>query len=281
MPHYKRTRFTRKKRTRASSNKKHILVKKSARAQQKQLMSLQKQVNTIKRSVKDITQYAQYSYPLAETGMEHNWNITQLVRPDQWSQVFQSTTEQNNSNKFRIRNMSMEVFMSINDTELPCPPQIVTFFLCSLRKETAALTLQDLGGIGLPNLNTSGINSYFNRTDFGGGTYQGLVKLNPAAFKIHKVKRFEIQNILNWTPGTDDTVVNTPVGIRKRFYFKAKRGNVIKSATTKRWKQMEQEDCELTDLLYVMVHVSGADNLAPNPPLAMAYNVVFSGKCAN
>lgn len=267
--------------SRASKNKKSILTKIHAKAQQSQLMSIQKQVNNIKTQVKDTTQYAQYQFNLNETDLEHNWNVFQLTKPDQWSNVFQSSTETNNANKFRIKKLSMETYISINSPELPCPPQVVTFFLVSLRKETAALTLQDLGGIGLPNFNTAGVNDYYNRVDFGGGTYQGLVRINPAAFKIHKVERFEIQNILNWIPGTDDQAVNTPIGVRKRFYMKATRGNIIKSATQKRWKQMEQEDCAHTDLLYVLVHVGGADNVAPNPPLSIAYNAVFSGRGTN
>lgn len=273
--------YSKRSKTRAGRNKKHILTKKGSKAQQHQLMSLQKQVNVIKRDLGDSQQFVQYKYGLTETGMEHNWNIIQLTRPDQWSNVFQSTSETNNSNKFRVRKLHMETYFSINETELPCPPQIVTFFLCSFRKEAAALAIEDLGGIELPNINTSGLNSYYTRTDFGGGTYQGLVRLNPAVFKVHKIKRFEIQNIINWTPGPDNQLVSTPKGIRRRFHFSVPRGNVIKSSTSKVWKNMEQEDVAHTDLLYVMVHVSGADNLTPNPPLSMAYNATFSGKQTN
>ena len=269
------------KKTRAGRNKKHILVKKNAKAQQKQLMSLQKQVNVIKRDLGDSQQHVQYKYTLSETGMEHNWTVIQLTRPDQWTPVFQSTSETNNSNKFRIRKLHLETLMTIYDTEAPLPPQIVTFFLVSLRKEAAAQTIEDLGGIELPNINSDGVNSYFSRTDFGGGTYQGLVRLNPAAFKIHRVKRFEIQNILNWTPGPDDQLVNTPMGVRKRMTLNVTRGNLLKSTNTKIWKNMEQEDCAHTDLFYVMVHISGADNVTPNPPLAMAHNATFTGLQTN
>lgn len=267
--------------TRAGRNKKYITKSRHAKAQQHQLMSLQKQVNTIKRNVKDISQYAQYQSALVETGLDHNWTVVQMMRPDTWGEVFQSTTETNNSNKFRLRHLAMEMFFSINNTELPLGPQVVTFFLCSLRKETAAKTINDLGGIGLPNINTAGLNKYFTRTDFGGGTYQGLCKLNPSVFKIHKVKRFQIQNILNWVPGTDDQLTSVASDTQKRIYFKLRRGNVIKSNSVKRWKQMEQEDCEQTDLLYVMVNVSGAANSTESPPLALAFNATFSGRLAN
>lgn len=83
----------------AAKNKKYIQNSRTARAQQKQLTSLQRQITATKSKLKDRTQYAQYFCPI-EQGEGSDFSqidlpdgefyVNNLMRPSSWTGIFQA-----------------------------------------------------------------------------------------------------------------------------------------------------------------------------------------------
>jgi hypothetical protein len=112
-----------------------------------------------------------------------------------------------------------------------------------------------------------------------------LAKLNPACFEIVKVKRFQIQNIIEQTAvADDDTSVTTPKGTYKRFSFNIKMGNLIKANAGKKWADMTSDDMAIKDRLYLLVHQGGAGAVAPpetDNVVNMSVNCTFTCRGTN
>lgn len=88
-----------KRRSSAARNAKYIKKSKSARAQQLQLTSLQRQLTATKSKLRDRAQYAQFFCPIEQgTGQDtsqidltdNEFYVNNLMRPSSWQAIFQS-----------------------------------------------------------------------------------------------------------------------------------------------------------------------------------------------
>ena len=158
--------------------------------------------------------------------------------------------------------MNMELYFSPRDSLLPLTSKIVTCFLVKLREETALDLLEETAGMSSAGFGDDNSEGRFWHTQDLGMSYPAIASLNPACFEILKIKKFQIQNILQETAITDeDTSLTTPLNTYRRFTWKLRMGNLIKTASSKKWKDLSEEDIAIKDRLYLIVHQGGNGSL--------------------
>ena len=208
-----------------------------------------------------------------------------LIDPAGWVGLFQANNEVENANKLTVKSMSMELYFRVANSLLPCTPKIMTVFLVKLREETAIELLNDTGQLSSAGF---GVNAndgvYFEKVTMG-LTEDALVKLSPAAFRIVKVKKFQIQNIIEDTAVIDeDTSVTSVAGTYKRFTWNIKMGNNLKTSAGKKWSEMSPLDIAVKDRLYLIVHQGGAGALLPpetDNGVNLSGNIIFQCRGTN
>jgi hypothetical protein len=281
---------TRKQRSSAARNKHAILRKRSAPAQQRQLLSLQKQVVTLKKVSKQRVQYAQYFLQLKDgTGPDSaqidlpngTFYVNPLMRPTDWATepVFQATTTSDEPNKCIVKSFDIQAVFSPKNSLTALTPRIVRVWTISLRKETAQETLQGTAQMTAAGLNGAPNGKYYKNTFVDGGLAT-MVKLNPAAFKIHHYREFTMANIMQETATPDDDVaVTNTFNALKRMRIFLKCGNHLKPPQGK-WSQIAEGEVMPLDRKYLLVHVGGWDNDGDNA-VRMDTNIVTTVTTTN
>ena len=248
-----------------------IRSRKGARSQQKQLLSLQRQVRRNATKLKDVTQFSQFYIPLAGTDTttssltDGSFEVTQLIRPNQWGAIFQTNPLTGSGgaltspNKCRFRSMDLQFVFSPTDSELALTARIVRLWVVKLKAETAQQTLADT-----LDMTTTGFNSavaananYVYDTNVNGG-YKTMIKLNPAAFTILGYREFQLANIMELTGTTEDDTDITSAPAIKKCRMKIKLSNLLK-VNHGGWREMLQTNVMPEDRYYVMTHVGGWD----------------------
>lgn len=274
----------------AAKNKKYIQNSRTARAQQKQLTSLQRQITATKSKLKDRTQYAQYFCPI-EQGEGSDFSqidlpdgefyVNNLMRPSSWSGIFQAqgTQEPTQTNKALIKSFDIQLVFSPKNSIVALTPRIIRCYLVSLRKETAQETLN-----GTSNMSSAGFNAAANgvyyRNTFVDGGLATMVKLNPAAFRLHAYREFTLANIIEETSVPDDNIATvTTKDSLKRVRMRLRCGNKLKPPTAT-WKTMTENDIMPEDRKYLIVHVGGWANDGDNE-VRMDTNICVSCKVSN
>lgn len=290
---YNPRRKRRYKRSTASKNRKFIQRSKSARSQQLQLTSLQRQLTATKSKLDNRIQYAQYFCPLEQgTGPQNAqieltdnlFYVNNLMRPSSWTSIFQSgnNSETNQSNKAIIKNFDVQMVFSPKNSLTPLTPRIIRVYLVSLRKETAAEVLN-----GTQNMSTAGLNAaangvYYQNTFVNGGLAT-MVKFNPAAFRLHAYREFTVANIVEETSVTEPEDLNIAVtntkDALKRVRLRLNCGNKLKPPTNT-WKSMTENDIMPEDRKYLITHVGGWDNDGDNG-IHMDTNICVSTRVTN
>ncbi len=259
------TRRTRKYRTQAAKNKKSATMKRGAKAQQKQILSLQRQVNATKQKLDDRIQYAQFFSPIeGGTGVQtaqieltdNEFYVTNLMRPSTWDAIFQTTDSAEQSNKAIVRNFDIQLVFSPKNSLTALTPRIIRVWCISLKDETAQDTLNGTNGMSTTGLNAAANGLYYQNTFVNGGLAT-MVKFNPGAFKIHHYREFTVANIVNEsaTPDDDVAVTNTKDALKRvRIHWTC--GNKLKPATGF-WSAMSEFEVLPKDRKYLVVHVGG------------------------
>ncbi|AXH78483.1 MAG: hypothetical protein [Circular genetic element sp.] len=263
----------------AKKNSRYIKKAKSSYAQQKQLLSIQRQLTATKSKLKDRAQWTQWSLPLepASQGSSIDLNdgefyVVGLVRPAAMTGIFQSTLAGGTqplaalqSNIAYYKSFDIQMLFSPKNSLTALTPRIVRVFVVSLKKETAQDTLQGTGGMNTAGLNgaTAGVYTYITNSDGGLPT---LVKLNPAAFKIHAYREFTVANIMQETAdptGDTDTALTNTFNQVKRVRIKMRTNTKVKPPQGT-WREMTEPEIMPLDRKYLIVHVGGwgadADN---------------------
>jgi len=248
-------------------SKVNIMTKKSAKQQATQINALVNKVKAIEKKQKATRQWAQYTFPINNVGLSmysnNGWSVEKIVHPAQWLPLYQASTEVANANKITVRSLRMELYFRISDSRLPLTPKIMTCFLCKLRNETAMDVLENTN-----NMSSAGFGADPNAAKYWnlqvmGLAEPGLATLSPAAFEIVKVKKFQIQNIIEETavsslPGEDSNVeVTNPSATFKRFTWKLRMGNLIKTSGNAKWKDLNSDEVAIKDRLYLIIHQGG------------------------
>ena len=265
----RRVRFTKSRKQNASTkNKRYIKARKGAYHQQKQLLSLQKQNQRLYNKVRDRAQYAQFFVPLDDPDAGTNGSqvtlpngtfySTDLVKPNGFAAIFQSTSTTTLSNKFQFRGYDIQLLFSPKNSEVSLTPRIVRVYVLGLRHETAARTLNETNQMTSTGLDQAPQNEYHRITNSDGGLAT-LVKFNPAAFKIYAYREFLMGNILNETDqaleeGNQPSAnLGDPI---KRARIHLKMSNKLKTATES-WRNIAPNQLMPMDRRFLVVHVGG------------------------
>lgn len=285
MPYNGRKRYyKRSKRVKKST----AMSKKGAKAQSKQIIKLQNQIDKINVVVKDVSMYRQYQYPLSGTigaGVAPSYGVFNLINPSIWTEIFQSPSGQEtmSPNKFRGRSIGMEGMIQLADPDAALAPVTGTIFLASLRKEVANQFAERTGdGANL----TERVD--YCKTDMGALQGSGMVMLNKGTFKIHEVRRFMIGGKTNFETDFDahDTAPTTNLKDNNyRFYMKHRYQNLLKSdgpdsrtvTTSGGFRTLTKDTLEPTDQLFMFIFCNAYGDQAVNIHL----NTVITGKTSN
>lgn len=265
---------TRKNRSAASRNKSSILRRRSAPAQQQQIMSLQKQVVSLKNKSNQRVQYAQYFLGLLNgVGPDDSqidlpngtFYVNPLMRPSEWAAepVFQATATSDEPNKCIVKSFEIQAVFSPKNSLTALTPRIVRVWTVSLRPKTAQEVLSGTAQMTAAGFNGAPNGKYYKNTFVDGGLAT-MVKLNPAAFKIHTYREFTVANIMQETATPDDDVaVTNTFNALKRMRIFLKCHTHLKPPQGK-WSQIAEGEVMPLDRKYLLVHVGGWDNDGDN-----------------
>lgn len=290
-----RVRFSKRRKTNASQkNKRYIKARKSSYHQQRQLLSLQKQNQRLYNKVRDRAQYAQFFVPIDEPDAGTNGNqktlengefyVTDLVKPNSFAAIFQSSSTTTLSNKFQFRSYDIQMLFSPKNSETAMTPRVVRVYILGLRAETASRTLNETSNMSSDGLNQASPNTYTRITNSDGGL-PTLVKFNPACFKIHAYREFLIGNILNENsqePLEDNQASANLKDPIKRARIFHKMSNKLKTGIGS-WREITPNQLMPNDRRFLVVHVGGwggADVDGDNA-VVMNTNIVVNGRLTN
>lgn len=297
MPTMKNRKFrsrTSKRRPTASKNTRYIKNRRGSYHQQKQLLSLQRQVKFQHTKLRDRAQYAQFNVPLDEadggtTGHQKtlpngSFYVSDLVKPSAFTPIFQSTSTITLTNKFQFSSYDIQLLFSPKNSETALTPRVVRVWVLGLRPETGSKTLNDTAQMSSAGLNAAPANEYTYSTQSDGGL-NTLVKFNPAAFKIHAYREFLMGNILNETsqePVTENQLsanVSDPIK-RARIMFRMR--NKLKPASES-WRVMTTAQIMPNDRRYLCVHVGGwgGPDVDGDNEIVMNTNIICNGRLTN
>ena len=256
----------------AKKNSSFIKKSKSAKSQQKQLLSIQRQLQATKSKLKDRAQWTQWSLPLEPASLgtstdlvDGEFYVVGLVRPAAMTGIFQSTLAGGTqplaalqSNIAFYKSFDIQMLFSPKNSITAMTPRIVRVYVVSLKKETAQDTLQGTGGMNTAGLNgaTDGVYTYVTNSDGGLPT---MVKLNPASFKIHAYREFTVANIMQETAdptGDTDTALTNTFNQVKRVRIRMRTNTKVKPPQGT-WREMTEPEIMPLDRKYLIVHVGG------------------------
>lgn len=287
----------RKLRSQRSGAKNARFIKKSrgAASQQKQLLSLQRQLTHTKSKLKDRAQWTQWSIPLEPASLGNSTDlvngeflVTGLTRPAAMTGIFQSTLTNGQQppvglhpNIAFYKSWDIQLLFSPKNSLTALTPRIVRVYVLSLKPETAQDVLAGTGGMNTTGLNnaTAGVYTHIVNSDGGLPT---LVKFNPAAFKIHAYREFTLANIMQETAQTvedDDVAVTNTFNALKRVRIKLRSNTKIKPPQGT-WREMTEPEIMPLDRKYLVVHVGGWDGDQDNQ-VHMDMNVVCNMRETN
>ena len=271
------------------------LARKGATSQAKQIIKLQRQVDSINRNVRDNTKFTQYKMSLASSVGEvsgptfSTWN---LIQPYNWEPIFQTRAGDfvgsQTPSKFRGRSIGLEVMAQIGPIDgvtLPMSfdPITCTLFVASLRKETAKQFVDETNnGVDLVD------DVHYCKTSMGSLQGEGLVMLNKGYFKLRYVKRFMLGgNVDFYTNAASDEPVRTTnlKDNNRRMYIKLPYKNLIKDAGPKSrsttapsgFKNLKLDEIEPHDQLYVFCFANSYTDQA----VSLHANMIITGTTAN
>jgi len=273
------------------------MSKTGAKAQSKQILKLQRQVDSLNRNVRDNTKWTQYSMSLNATVRDvtaptySTWN---LIQPKLWEPIFQTRSSGNinlwTPSKFRGRSIGLEIMAQIGSitgvtAELSQEPITATLFIASLRKETAKQFVDATSnGVDLVE------DVHYRKTSMGTLQGSGMVMLNKGFFKVRYVKRFMLGGVTNFYGG-DEGMPESPAPTtnlkdnNRRMYIKIPYKNVLKDAgpnvrstsAASGFKDLDLNEIEPHDQLYVFCFANSYADQA----VSLHANMVITGNCTN
>ena len=290
---YRRRHYRRRGRRTKRVSRVWAASRRGARSQSKQIMTLQRQINYVKRRVKDNTKWTQFHYALNSNvggATAPTYGVWNLINPILWEPCFQarSSSFQNyaTASKFRGRSIGLEMMCQLGPITEGSPsqdPVTATIFLCSLRKEVAKQFVHDTNnGTDL----VEGV--HYVKSSMGTLQGEGMVMLNKGIFHIRKVRRFMLGGNTNfYEDGPDDTHVFTTnlKDNNRRIYWRIPYRNLLKDdgpdqrlvTSPSGWKTLTLDDVEPSDQLYVFMF----SNAYADQAVAIHANIVITGQVAN
>lgn len=251
---------------------------KSANAQARQIQSLSRQVKALQRNSMS---WAQYQRSLVDVDVAEPYFSDLLIRPNEWTSIFQADDEANKANKFKARSIGLEYAVGI---ETGGTPMMCTAFLVRVKPECAAQFLQEtVHGTSL----TAG--KHYVQAPTGAVTGPSLTMLNKAYFKILNVDRFQLGNYTQYREAIHETVSNLDDCVHRKYLkipyqCQFKTGSGDSFGTELGWKSLTYEQVAPEDhiLLYIF---NNANTLVGDPPvvnrISVSLNMVITGQVPN
>lgn len=248
---------------------------------------LHAKVNALARSVDNAKQWAQYKVPNNGNSDEGfnlttgEWVVRELMRPHEWDQMFQASNEVDNSNKFRVTSLKMNIFISPSNSQLSLSPKMINVYLVSLKAATSAQFLEDTDQFNRVEFDNSE-GQYWEGTNSIGGADVSMPILSPAVFNIHMHKRIILQNIVEETASLDpddDTSVVAPSFTHKMINKTHKMDCLLKTADNKKWKDLEPHEIKDTKRLYLLFYQGGFPSALNT--CSVGSNMIFTGRGTN
>lgn len=221
-----------KKKPAAYVSKQWASSKKGAKSQSQQIMSLQRQMNAVKLSVRNNVQWSQYQYNPAV--FVHSGGLLAptpfvfpLVSPaahtefgrahSGWRRIFNSDAQVANNIKWQGRSVGIEYQASLGNPAITEAPITCTLFIVSLRPKIAQLTVKDTEYLKASELVNG---EHYVSNNMGSVQGSGMVFLNKSMFKIHHVDRFMVgakTNFVTGSPGTINGTTNLKDNLHRRY----------------------------------------------------------------
>lgn len=257
--------------------------RKSANAQSKQIVTLQKQITRIKRRVKGNIQWSQYAY--SPGSVVHNGGTTApvpavqaLVSPSTiagvqtgWTRVFNSTAGTEDNIKWQGKHMQLEYCYELSNPAVSGTPITITTFVVSLRPELANQVLQETNGLVGTDLVEG---EHYQANSMGTVQGSGMVFINRSMFKVHHVSRCTIGHETNFISETNTTGIRDN---RYRRYVKIPYKCLLKgdgSGTSASWLSLTSETIQRTDQRYFLTFANNYGSQG----LQISLNCLFTGQ---
>lgn len=291
-----------KKRTkRVNTNK--AKYHKSASAQSTQICKLQKQVDRLNISTKDLMLTATFvindSFKMGSGGLigaaapTGNLNsglyCEELFKPGQLLPIFSTNNSFDTNSKVRVKYCRINATVGIIPQANPLQgaedvaPRYIQVWVVSLKKETGKQLLVATNNLDQAELRLQETGTVFTKSPVLTYTVPGIPPnqppvtasrdgnyfLNPNFFNIRSYKSFTIGNRTNSRTGAA-TAGHNMSDLSKNFSMKIKMNNVIKSASgATPWKTMTSSQLNTQDRLFMIVTCNGWNTLGqglPNAP---------------
>ena len=328
----------------ARRNRKYIKKSRGAKAQQKQLLTVNRNIKLLNQAVgltKQAAQYTQnfdsivgYNVVGGPTGINppansaKGWNIFELIVPGgpvnpiatgpstpAWTQIFQSTAEVENANKFYLERSFLKLnfmlgHLLVNNQagvdgayqKIPSLPREITIFVVQFKEDAFNQAKRDFfnpaGYWDGASWNAQQNRRYWSTSLNFVGQQESLPMLNPAVFNIIHYKRFRLGQALvevNHQPGVPDNpiqfVANATTNLKdniRTLEFSIPGSGLLKSTTgDTKWKQLLAPELPRNDRKFLLVHVSGnghydgTSNTGTQAQCHMTANIVHIGKGTN
>lgn len=298
MPGYNRRRY--RSRRRRGNRIKFIAWKKpTAYTQKKQIMSLQKQVNSVTRKLAPLWQYTKFDMPIAVTNLlppitrtqesEDSFYIFHLLQPNVWEEIFSSNDTSTAPKRAVLKHCRIDAYFTPKNSTTALTQKWVNVWLVSLKKENAAHILNNTNNLDTTaadeGLNATAQGEYYH-TRNSSGPFSSMPLLNPKVFKIHQHRSFRMQNIMQEEEQggvtEEDVDIVDPDKSMKRVLMNQRLNTTLVTASGAKsdeatWKEMTEQNTEQTDRLYIVTHVGGYAEDGDNG-VNMAVHVTFTVK---
>ena len=214
----------RKKKPAPYVSKQWASSKKGAGSQASQIMSLQRQMNAVKLSVRNNIQWSQYQFRpniLTHNVLAPTPFVIPLVGPSAhtgafthvgWRRIFNSDVQVQNNIKWQGRSVGIEYQASLGNAATAAAPITCTLFIVSLRPKISQLTQLETNF-----LSTLTEGEHYVQNTMGSVQGSGMVFLNKSIFKIHHIDRFMIGAKTNFVVAEESPTTNLADNLHRRY----------------------------------------------------------------
>lgn len=257
-----------------NKNKKRIMKSSGAKAQQKQLLSLQRQVKTLTKKDAAETVYTTFAIPqqveklLPPTSAAPTFQVFRLTEPQNWLPIFSTDQRVLDQRKACIKSYNLQMKISPINSLATLLQADVQMWLIKLKNESGQQVMTDTTNLDQNVLTNSPQGVYWYSTINDAGFYDH-VKLNPKYFDIKAYRFCSLQNIMQETETIDDDVnVTSPTNVKKFMNIRHKCSTTIENvrgdprvlpsmSLPESWSIMDEEQVMLDDRFYLITHVGG------------------------
>lgn len=264
--------------------------KKGAKAQSSQILSLQRQLNSVKMKVGGNVQWSQYQYK--PPVFVHTGGVTEptpfsfpLVSPSAhtdlgishpgWRRIFNSDPTVQDNIKWQGRSIGIEYQASLGNVAVATAPITCTMFIVSLRPKIAQLVAKSTDFLKASELVEG---EHYVKNSMGSVQGSGMVFLNKSMFKIHHIDRFTVGAKPNFEIGEEEAFTTTIKDNLHRRYITLPYKEELKGDGAgldgQTWSALDWSTVPHKAQLYCLVF----PNNYGDQTFDLAFNALFTGR---